>query len=214
MRTPGRTPWTAITITSESIIGVVRPLVLASSSPRRAELLRAAGLPFVIRVAPIDETRRADEAPEAYVRRLALTKARAVDAVPGELVLGADTVVVAGAACLGKPADAADAAAMLRQLAGRSHEVLTGVALVRAGEPVAVEVAATRVSFAAMTDAEVDWYVATAEPYDKAGGYAVQGLASRFVTAIAGSYANVVGLPVELVCRLVAAAGEDLLDSR
>jgi septum formation protein len=189
----------------------VRPLVLASSSPRRAELLRAAGIPFVIRAAVVDETRDADEPPDAYVRRLALAKARAATAAPHELVLGADTVVVAGTACLGKPADAADAGAMLRQLAGRSHEVLTGVALVRAGEPTGVDVAATRVTFRALTDADVAWYVATPEPYDKAGGYAVQGLASRFVTAIDGSYANVVGLPVELVCRLVADAGEDLL---
>jgi septum formation protein len=188
----------------------VRPLVLASSSPRRAELLQAAGLPFVIRAAAVDESRQADEAADAYVRRLALAKAQAVPAAPHELVLGADTVVVAGMACLGKPSDAADAAAMLRQLAGRSHEVLTGVALVRAGEPVAVDVAATRVTFAALSDADVDWYVATPEPYDKAGGYAVQGLASRFVAAIDGSYANVVGLPVELVCRLISGVGEDL----
>ena len=190
----------------------MRPLVLASSSPRRAELLEAAGLPFVVRAASVDETRHADETPDAYVRRLAVAKARAAAAAPHELVLGADTVVVAGAACLGKPADAGDAAAMLRQLAGRTHHVLTGVALVRAGEPVAVDVAATRVTFAPMSDSDVAWYVATAEPYDKAGGYAVQGLASRFVTAIEGSYANVVGLPVELVCRLIAGAGEEILE--
>jgi len=188
----------------------VRPLILASSSPRRAELLQAAGLPFVVRAAAIDETRQPDEPPEAYVRRLAVAKARAVEAAPHELVLGADTVVVAEAACLGKPADATEAAAMLRTLSGRSHAVLTGVALVRAGDPVAIEVAATRVTFAPMGESDVAWYVATPEPYDKAGGYAVQGLASRFVTAIDGSYANVVGLPVELVCRLLTAAGEDL----
>jgi septum formation protein len=197
---------------------VVRPLVLASSSPRRAELLQAAGLPFVVRAASVDETRHANEAPDHYVRRLALAKACAAAAAPHELVLGADTVVVAGpaseAACLGKPADAADAAAMLRQLAGRTHEVLTGVALVRAGEPVAVDVATTRVTFAAMSDSDVAWYVATPEPYDKAGGYAVQGLASRFVATIDGSYSNVVGLPVELVCRLLAGAGEHLLEGR
>jgi septum formation protein len=194
----------------------VRPLVLASSSPRRAELLRAAGLPFVVRAASVDETRHLDEPPDAYVRRLAVAKARAAGAAPHELVLGADTVVVAGGSagslCLGKPVDAADAAAMLRRLAGRSHEVMTGVALVRAGEPIAVDVAATRVTFAPMRDSDVAWYVATPEPYDKAGGYAVQGLASRFVTAIDGSYANVVGLPVELVCRLLAGAGENLLE--
>ena len=194
----------------------MRPLVLSSSSPRRAELLQAAGLPFVVRAASVDETRHADETPDAYVRRLAVAKARAAAAAPHELVLGADTVVVAGDAsglvCLGKPADARDAAAMLRQLAGRTHDVLTGVALVRAGAPVAVDVAATRVTFAPMSDSDVAWYVATPEPYDKAGGYAVQGLASRFVTAIDGSYANVVGLPVELVCRLIAGTGEDLLE--
>ncbi len=189
----------------------MRPLVLASSSPRRAELLRAAGLPFVIRAAPVDETRHLDEAPDVYVRRLALAKACAVAAEPHELVLGADTVVVAGATCLGKPADAADARAMLRLLAGRAHQVLTGIALVRSGAPVSVDVTTTSVTFAPMTDAEVAWYVGTSEPYDKAGGYAVQGLASRFVSAIDGSYANVVGLPVELVCRLLAAAGEDVL---
>ena len=137
----------------------MRPLVLASSSPRRAELLQAAGLPFIVRTASVDETRHADETPDAYVRRLALAKARAAAAAPDELVLGADTVVVAGAAsglvCLGKPADAGDAAAMLRQLAGRTHDVVTGVALVRAGEPVAVDVAATRVTFAPMSDADV-----------------------------------------------------------
>jgi len=195
----------------------VRPLVLASSSPRRAELLQAAGLPFVVRPASVDETRHADEAPHAYVRRLAVSKACAATAAPHELVLGADTVVVvadggSGLVCLGKPADAADAAAMLHQLAGRSHEVLTGVALVRAGAPVAVDVAVTRVTFAPMRDSDVAWYVATPEPYDKAGGYAVQGLASRFVTAIEGSYANVVGLPVELVCRLISGAGENILE--
>ena len=194
----------------------MRPLVLASSSPRRAELLQAAGLPFVVRPASVDETRHADEAPDAYVRRLAVAKACAAAAAPHELVLGADTVVVAGGAsglvCLGKPVDAADAAAMLRQLAGRSHEVLTGVALVRAGEAVAVDVAVTRVTFAPMRDSDVAWYVATPEPYDKAGGYAIQGLASRFVTAIEGSYANVVGLPVELVCRLISGAGENILE--
>ena len=190
----------------------MRPLILASSSPRRAELLQAAGLPFVVRAAAIDETRQPDEPPEAYVRRLAVAKARAVEAAPHELVLGADTVVVAEAACLGKPADATEAAAMLRTLSGRSHAVLTGVALVRAGDPVAIEVAATRVTFAPMGESDVAWYVATPEPYDKAGGYAVQGLASRFVTAIEGSYANVVGLPVELVCRLISGAGENILD--
>jgi septum formation protein len=185
----------------------VRPLVLASSSPRRAELLRAAGLAFVVRAAMVDETQQPEESPRDYVRRLAIDKARAVAAGPGELVLGADTTVVVGDSCLGKPADPADAAAMIRLLAGRTHEVVTGVALVRDAVVCAVELAATRVSFRPMRDDEIAWYVATPEPYDKAGGYAVQGLASRFVTALEGSYSNVVGLPVELVCRLIAGAG-------
>jgi septum formation protein len=190
----------------------VKPLVLASSSPRRAELLRAAGVPFVVRSVPVDEAMRADERPHDYVRRLALAKASAVQAAPDELVLGADTVVVAAAGvCLGKPADAAEAAAMLRQLAGRTHEVVTGIAFVFGGAELAVDTATTKVAFAPMSEAEIAWYVATDEPYDKAGGYAVQGLASRFVTTIDGSYSNVVGLPVHLVCRLVTRSGGDLL---
>jgi septum formation protein len=190
----------------------VKPLILASSSPRRAELLRAAGVPFVVRAVPVDESMRPDERPLDFVRRLALAKASAVAAASDELVLGADTVVVAAAgACLGKPVDAADASAMLRQLAGRTHEVLTGVALVFGGAELAVDAATTRVTFAPMSEAEIAWYVATDEPYDKAGGYAVQGLASRYVTGIDGSYSNVVGLPVHLVCRLVTHAGGDLL---
>lgn len=190
----------------------MKPLVLASSSPRRAELLRAAGVPFVVRSVPVDEAMRPAERPHDYVRRLALAKASAVPAAPDELVLGADTVVVAAAgACLGKPSGAAEAAAMLRQLAGRTHEVLTGVALVFRGSELAVDAAATKVTFAPMSEAEIAWYVANDEPYDKAGAYAVQGLASRFVTGIDGSYSNVVGLPVQLVCRLVTQAGGDLL---
>jgi septum formation protein len=189
----------------------VKPLVLASSSPRRAELLRAAGIRFVVRAAPVDESLRPGETPDAYVRRLALAKAQASGAAPDELVLAADTVVVAGGACLGKPADAADAAAMLRQLSGRVHEVLTGVALTFGGFELAVEVAHTAVTFARLSEAEIAWYVSTSEPYDKAGAYAAQGLASRFVTGIDGSHSNVVGLPVELVYRLVARAGGDLL---
>lgn len=189
----------------------MKPLVLASSSPRRADLLRAAGVPFVIRSVPVDEALRPDERPHDYVRRLALAKASAVEAAADELVLGADTVVLSAGACLGKPGGAAEAAAMLRLLAGRTHEVLTGVALVFRGTELAVDAATTKVTFAPMSEADIAWYVATGEPYDKAGGYAVQGLASRFVTGIDGSYSNVVGLPVQLVCRLVTQAGGNLL---
>jgi septum formation protein len=187
-----------------------RRLVLASSSPRRADLLRAAGIPFEVRGAAVDETRLAGETPADYVRRLARWKAEAAGHAAGEVVLGADTAVVVGDTCLGKPADRAEAAEMLRLLAGRAHDVLTGVALI--GVRDAVEVAATRVTFSPLTEAEIAWYVATAEPYDKAGGYAVQGLASRYVTAIDGSYSNVVGLPVELIYRLLRTRGLEVLD--
>jgi septum formation protein len=181
-------------------------LILASASPRRAELLSAAGIPFEVRPAQVDESLAAGEGPHAYVRRLAVAKAGAVTRLAGEIVLGADTVVVVDGDVLGKPATATEAAAMLQRLSGRVHEVLTGVALL-GGERAAVEVARTAVRFHALSAEEIAWYVATPEPYDKAGGYAVQGLASRFVAALDGSYSNVVGLPVDLVYRLLAAWG-------
>jgi len=176
------------------------PLVLASASPRRADLLRAAGINFAVRAADVDETRLAGEPPEAYVIRLARAKAAAV-ARGGESVLGSDTTVVVGGEILGKPLDGPDAGRMLRLLSGRWHEVLTGVALRRRGE-VRAEVATTRVKFAPLSAAEIEWYVATGEPFDKAGAYAIQGFGSRFVERIEGSYSNVVGLPVEVVYRM------------
>lgn len=174
-------------------------LVLASQSPRRAELLRAAGFEFIVRVADIDETPRAGEAPRAYVLRLAEEKALAV---PGDLVLAADTSVVLGDEIMGKPVDRADAARMLRALSGREHEVITGVCLRRGAETL-VELASTAVWFAPLSEAEVEWYVESGEPMDKAGAYGIQGLASRFIERIDGSYTNVVGLPVALVYRLL-----------
>jgi septum formation protein len=180
-------------------------IVLASASPRRSELLRAAGLNFAIRVASVDETQLPDEAPPAYVARLARTKAAAV-AQPGEIVLGADTTVVIGNETAGKPVDIEDAKRMLRLLSGHWHEVLTGVSLVRNDE-VKTEVAVTRVKFTAMNEAEIDWYAASGEPDDKAGAYAIQGLASRFVERIEGSYSNVVGLPLETVYRMLRGFG-------
>ncbi len=187
------------------------PLVLASASPRRAELLTAAGIPFTVRAANVDESVHDGEAPDAYVRRLALEKATAIRAAPGTLVLGADTVVVVDGHGLGKPQDAHEAAAMLRRLSGRTHDVLTGVALLGGPAPL-VAVAATRVEFHALTSDEIGWYVGTGEPWDKAGAYAIQGLASRFVARIEGSYSNVMGLPVDLVYRLLRQAGANALD--
>ncbi len=179
-------------------------LVLASSSPRRADILRAVNWPFASEAADVDESLHAGEAAVPYVERLARAKAAAVAArrLFG-LVLGADTVVVVDGAILGKPRDEAEARRMLHRLRGRWHEVLTGVALVRAETKAAIVAhERTRVRFAPMTDAEIDWYIATGEPADKAGAYAVQGQGALFVAAIDGDYWNVVGLPVRLVYKL------------
>jgi septum formation protein len=177
--------------------------VLASRSPRRAELLAAAGIDFEVLAVDVDETPRPGEAPTGYVERLALEKARAVLALrPAARVLGADTTVTIDGEILGKPIDTDDAVRMLRQLSGRMHEVHTGVALVsREGTQSAVD--ATRVWFAPMTDEDISWYVASGEPMDRAGAYAIQGLASRFITRIEGSYSNVVGLPVAMVSSIL-----------
>jgi septum formation protein len=181
-------------------------VVLASRSPRRAELLTAAGIPFVVRAADIDETPRDGELPREYVLRMAEEKARAVAMAESETVLAADTTVVLGTEILGKPVDAADAVRMLRALAGQRHEVLTGVCVLRGAGTgrMALEVASTAVWFSAMSADEIEEYVASGEPMDKAGAYAIQGIASRWVERIEGSYGNVVGLPVALVYRMIA----------
>lgn len=175
-------------------------LVLASQSPRRAEILRQAGIPFVVRVAPVDETLLPAESPEDYVRRLAEEKARAVPAEPSEIVLAADTTVVVDQHILAKPDDAADARRMLTLLSGRRHEVMTGICLRRGDEQIC-DHAVTAVWFAPMSVREIDEYVATGEPADKAGAYAVQGAASKFIPRIEGCYYNVMGLPIALVYR-------------
>jgi septum formation protein len=175
-------------------------LVLASASPRRAELLASAGIPFVVRPTLIDETRKEDEPPEDYVRRLAFAKAHAVDAGGGEVVLGADTTVVIDHHVLEKPRDAEDARRMLRLLSGREHEVITGICL-RAGVRSLVDAESTRVRFTTLTTHEIEDYIASGEPFDKAGGYAIQGRASRFIDRVEGCYFNVVGLPVARVWR-------------
>lgn len=183
------------------------PLILASASPRRAELLSRAG--FVFQVAPVelDERPGPAETPPEHVARLADAKARIVaDRHPGSIVIGADTIVVIDDCILGKPASDREAAEMLARLSGRWHEVLTGVALY-SDRRRSSEMAVTRVRFAPMTDAEIAWYVASGEPRDKAGAYAIQGLASRFVDRIEGSYSNVVGLPIASVYRLLAELG-------
>jgi septum formation protein len=175
-------------------------LVLASSSPRRAEILRQAGIPFSVRVASVDETPHDAEHPEDYVRRLAGQKAMAVMAAYDEVILGADTTVVIDGEMLAKPADEVDARRMLGLLSGRRHEVLTGIALRHSGGLIR-DWAVTGVWFQPMTDSEIHDYAASGEPMDKAGAYAIQGLASKFIEKIEGCYFNVVGLPVSLVYR-------------
>ena len=176
------------------------PLILASQSPRRRELLTTAGILFTVRAREVEEIRAPGEAPDAYVRRLARAKAEAAWEGRDEIVLGADTVVVLGQEVLEKPRDAADARAMLRLLSGREHTVITGICLRHPGG-VQVDSSATRVRFAPLTDAEIDAYVVSGEPMDKAGGYAIQGLASKFVERVEGCYFNVIGLPLSQVYR-------------
>lgn len=180
-------------------------LVLASTSPRRAEILKAVGWPFEVEPVRVDETRASGEKAVAYVQRLAEAKAAAAAAsLASGLVLGGDTVVVVDEAILGQPRDVEDARRMLRLRSGRWHEVLTGVALVRAGEPgvSVVDHESTRVRFSKMSEMEIERYIATGEPMDKAGAYAVQGLAALFIEEIQGDYYNIVGLPVRLVYEL------------
>ncbi len=184
-------------------------VVLASGSPRRRDLIASLGLSFEIVVPDIDETTRPGEAPVDYVERLARDKAAAV-ARPGALIIAADTTVVLGGEIIGKPVDRADARSMLRRLSGRTHTVATGVALALESAVVA-EVVETAVTFVALSDAAIDWYVATGEPGDKAGAYGMQGTGNAFVAAIAGSPSNVIGLPLATVITLAASLGVDLL---
>ncbi len=175
-------------------------LVLASKSPRRMEILNAVGWPFEAVVAGIDESRQPNEDAITYVKRLALGKASVIaDKLSSGLVLGADTVVVVEGEILGQPHEPDEARRMLRLLSGRWHDVLTGVALVRVGVGSIVEHATTRVSFGELSEAEIDWYVSTDEPLDKAGAYGIQGKAALFVEEVDGEYFNIVGLPIRLV---------------
>ncbi len=198
-------------------------LILASVSPRRSELLTQAGFSFTVESADVDESPRAGEGPSAYVLRLAVEKAQAVfvrhpthddeavmNGAPDSssdtlVVLGADTTVVCDGHILAKPADAADAARILRRLSGRTHQVLTGVAVVsRTG--VASGVETTEVTFSEIPDAELAAYCATAEPLDKAGAYGIQGYAARWIPRIDGDYFNVMGLPIARTAKLIEAA--------
>ncbi len=180
-------------------------LVLASASPRRAELLTAAGFRFTIDPADVDETEHPGEAPDGYVLRVARDKAQTVAGRPHNrdaVVLAADTTVVAGGRILAKPADEADAIRMLELLSGAVHDVWTGVVALR-GRQEAAERVLTRVHLREVTAEEIRWYVATGEPMGKAGAYGIQGRAARFIDWIEGSWSNVVGLPVATVDQLL-----------
>ncbi len=182
-------------------------LVLASESPRRQELLRSAGIPFEVQPAHIVEDPLPGEGAKECAERLAREKALAVaDDRPQDCVLGADTVVVVDGQMLGKPTDAYDAARMLRMLSGRTHQVITGVCLVVGGR-VSLASETTRVTVTEIADNEIADYVSSGEPMDKAGAYAIQGIASRWIPRIDGDYSNVVGLPVALVVRMLREHG-------
>ncbi|MEP1470730.1 MAG: Maf family protein [Halieaceae bacterium] len=186
-----------------------QPLILASASPRRSELLTQLGVQFCVHPADIDESVMPAETPGDYVQRMAGEKAAAVASVyseRGNAVLAADTTVVLDDDVLGKPIDHDDGLAMLTRLSGRAHEVITAICLVAGGEVWAQQVA-TRVQFASLTPAQCDAYLATDEPWDKAGGYGIQGLAGAFVQRIEGSYSNVVGLPLHETWQMLAASG-------
>ncbi len=181
-------------------------IILASASPRRSELLKQVGFDFEVIPSQADETEIAGETPEEHVIRLSLNKAREVstrDDIDGRWVIGSDTIVLRDAEILGKPTDPEDAARMLRSLSGRTHQVLSGYAILDRGTGENRTAAiTTRVTFRSLTDAEITGYIATGEPADKAGSYAIQGLGAFMVSRIEGSYSNVVGLPL---CEVVQA---------
>ncbi|MBE0486299.1 nucleoside triphosphate pyrophosphatase [Marinobacter sp.] len=185
----------------------MKPLILASASPRRAELLEQIGLAFRVQPADVDETVPAGEPAEQYVERLAREKAQSVARHnPDSLVLGSDTSVVLQGDILGKPGSVAEAQAMLARLSGQAHQVMTAVALAE-GAHCQSRLVVTSVRFRALSDAEIDAYVASGEPMDKAGGYGIQGLGGIFVSELKGSYSAVVGLPLQETAGLLAEAG-------
>lgn len=187
-------------------------LVLASASPRRADLLTTLGLSFDVMAADVDESELDGEDPATYVERVARLKAATIAAAaPDAVVIAADTTVVLDGQILAKPLHADDARAMLTRLAGRTHEVLTAV-VITDGEQLATRVSSTAVTFGPISAAELDWYVATGEPLDKAGAYGIQGAGGLLVTRIDGSYHTVVGLPLDALRDAVAELGHDLLD--
>jgi septum formation protein len=183
-------------------------LVLASASPRRRELLGILGVPFEVLASEVDESLPSGEAPERSVVRLAVAKAEAgAKRCPEALVLGADTLVVFDGLVFGKPRDVTQARSMLRQLSGRTHRVWTGIAIAAAGTPTLERAVGAEVTFRALSDREIETYVATGEPLDKAGAYAIQGQGSAFVTGLRGELSTVVGLPMSATIELLRERG-------
>lgn len=192
----------------------MKNLVLASSSPRRREILGLFAPKLEIIPSQINEDILSDETPETYVLRLAKEKADDIaKSCKDKFVVGADTTVVCEGNILAKPLDATDAKRMLKQLSGNWHSVLTGVAVINTiSNKQAIDICQTQVKFNQLTDQEIDWYIATGEPFDKAGAYAIQGYGSIFIEEIAGNYLNVVGLPITLVRKLLKAVDGDLIE--
>ena len=183
-------------------------LILASGSPRRRGLLSGAGVPFTVSVADIDESWPVGESPADHCARLAREKALAVSATaPGALVLGADTIVVIDGGVLGKPKDRADGERMLRHLSGRTHEVFTAVALAKDGVTVEEFTGRTAVTFFPLNDAQLNWYLASDEPWDKAGAYAAQGKGAALIEKVDGDFYTVVGLPLAQTLRALERCG-------
>jgi nucleoside triphosphate pyrophosphatase len=193
----------AVELSNAGFAGDLPKLLLASSSPRRSQILQMVGWPFEVGAVEVDESLRDRESAREYVARLAQAKARASAEVHAHRpLLAADTTVVVDEHILAKPIDVEDGKRMLRLLQGRWHQVLTGVALLTETTS-EVDVEMTEVRFAPMSEAEIDWYVATGEPMDKAGAYAIQGRGSRYIEGINGDYFNVMGLPVRMVYDLI-----------
>lgn len=189
---------------------IQRPrLVLASASPRRKELLASVGVEVDVEPADVDETPRPGEAPEALVRRLSVAKTEAITVARNDMVIAADTVVIVDDEILGKPADEADARRMLELLSGRRHRVLTGVS-VKGGDRTETEIEEAEVTMRFLSVADINWYLGTGEPMDKAGAYAIQGYGSLFIPEIVGNYSGIVGLPLPLVDRLLARFGRPI----
>jgi septum formation protein len=201
-----------IFLAGSNLLTITMKLILASASPRRAEILAGAGIEFEVRPANIEELRMPDESPEEMVERLARAKAgtvaREVQPLEPTIILSADTVVVVDAEIFGKPANSGDAREMLRKLRGREHDVVTGFAALRLPDrAIRSGSETTRVWFAPISDAEVDAYVSSGEPLDKAGSYAIQGLAGRYIPRVDGCYFNVVGLPLARIWQALKELG-------